>query len=59
MHFFNIIKDNFNLKNRSVLYKMFHKIFTIISLFILSVNAGSMQFSDFIRQHNKQYSDDE
>ena len=38
---------------------MFHKIFTIISLFILSVNAGSMQFSDFIRQHNKQYSDDE
>lgn len=38
---------------------MFQKIFTIISLFILSVNAGSMQFSDFIRQHNKQYSDDE
>lgn len=38
---------------------MLQQIFTIISFFILSVNAGSMQFSDFIRQHNKQYSDDE
>lgn len=39
---------------------MFQKIFTTISFFILSVNAtSSMQFSDFIKQHNKQYSDDE
>ena len=45
---------------------MFQKIFTIFSIFIMSASSlylqdskSKIQFSDFIRQYNKQYSDDD
>lgn len=56
-----------NLKIKNIIInKMFQKIFTIFSLLIISTSSlylhdseSKIQFSNYIRQYNKQYSDDD